>query len=97
MDGASCDEARIVVLSEGSKVVMVDVYSDCVSRVLDVRGGARRGEAMVIRWLLCKQSIPRQSGGQERWWGAHVPTCLPNSNFFAIPLSPSRSNHHAFV
>jgi hypothetical protein len=29
IDGASCDEARIVVLSEGSKVVMVGVLMQC--------------------------------------------------------------------
>jgi hypothetical protein len=34
MDGASCEEARMVVLSEGSKVVMVGVLSQGTLSIL---------------------------------------------------------------
>ena len=42
MDGASCDEARMVVLSEGSKVVMVEVYVDRISYISSIYVVARQ-------------------------------------------------------
>lgn len=59
MDGTSCDEARIVVLSDGSKVVMIaSVGRD----IADAKNGVRFAEVVIVSDVVRDESLCGEDG-----------------------------------
>jgi hypothetical protein len=58
MDGASCDEARIVVLRDGSKVVMLKASSDLILRC----------SVLLLLYALCVCDVVCNSGRECLRW-----------------------------